>query len=97
MREFECAVDRGRLEPARSPEHEQVVEQVRGLAHERVFAFGDGRQRRLDAFFAQLLGDLECALREELRRVRGFGIGAFARPDHLEEPVDGMGLSHRQF
>jgi hypothetical protein len=71
-----------------------VIEQIGRLAHERVVVFGDAGQCGFDAFLAQLLGDLERALGKEFCRVRRLGISAFARPDHVEEPVDGMDLSH---
>src|SRR5580658_2395656 len=77
-----------RRDTRRSPEHEQVIEEVGALGNDALSIAARSFDHRLDRLLAELLRDLDAALCKELRRVRRCSIAALAAGDEAIEPVE---------
>src|SRR6185436_16089227 len=67
---------------ARTQQHQQMEQQVRGFADDLVIGFADAGERQFHAFFADLLCDTGDAFLEQARRVARFRSILGALCDH---------------
>ena len=75
----EHGLDLRQRDAARMQHHEQMVEQVGGLAGQMLVVLVDGGDHGLDRLLAELLGAMGDAAIDELARIGdvGAGLGAF--------------------
>ena len=85
MPALELGDDVAERQLAHREQQQQVIDEIGRLGRHARLVLRRGRERELDAFLAELLRDLQHALRRELRRVAAFGrVGEPLANDRLQ-------------
>jgi hypothetical protein len=94
MAAFQLCSDVGEAEPGDAQQYEQVEDQIGGLGKQTRRGFADRRERRLDAFLADLLRDGQGAGGCKARRITLLVAGIDAGIDDLFQVFKKFELAH---
>lgn len=94
---FQCGIGILWSDAASGPEHQEMIEQIRGFCDQAILVLPNGSQRGLHTLLAQLLGDFQCALRKQFCSVRTGRVGVLARLHDGEKMIDRMRLGHEGY